>query len=475
MGTSTNTLASSQSGSVDFLTKTPNANLADKVTSVVYKTDNYKVSSKTKGEDFKEVLNSKSSYKDGNKIEKAEKNDNTLVKNDNTLVKNDNVSEKDNISKIEELKKELKELEEKSGSTDTKEKVEDILTQLLNLISQFDIKDKNLKLDGEINQETLKNMLDKINETKASASNVDSIMEKLIELMKKDSVKNALDNDSLKSIKEILSKLSANLAGDNTEATKGIKSSMKNLLTEVSNILENKQNQNTKVLTLEDMLGKKYSQDNNEGSLGSEKNNSSSENVKNNKEVSKEDKFLNSLLDDKKDDSLNKINLFASRSQVIQNQPGDTVRGLTINKATFTNDLIRDVKFMSTNAMKELTVKVNPGNLGEITIKLIQEDGVMKANLKANSKEATAILSQNLAEIKKQLTEQNIKIADVNIELYQEDTTFFSEQGFGRQLSEEQGRNGSSKSNTISNAITTEEELNDNIIVSNNNNIEFFA
>lgn len=404
------------------------------------------------------------------RLKKTEKNDNTL--------KNDNVSEKDNISKIEELKKELKELEEKSGSTDTKEKVEDVLTQLLNLISQFDIKEKDLKLDGQINPETLKNMLDMIKETKTSASNVDSIMEKLIELMKKDSVKNALDNDSLKSIKDILSKLSANLAGDNTEATKDIKSNMKNLLTEVSNILENKQNQNTKVLTLEDMLRKKYSQDNQEGSLGNDKNNTPSENAKNNKEVSKEvskeDKFLNSLLDDKKDDSLNKINLFASRSQVIQNQPGDTVRGLTINKATFTNDLIRDVKFMSTNAMKELTVKVNPGNLGEITIKLIQEDGVMKANLKANSKEATAILSQNLAEIKKQLTEQNIKIADVNIELYQEDTTFFSEQGFGRQLSEEQGRNSSSKSNTISNAAAAEENLNEDDIISTNN-VEFFA
>ena len=164
------------------------------------------------------------------------------------------------------------------------------------------------------------------------------------------------------------------------------------------------------------------------------------QNSKDNKEVSKEDKFLNSLIDDDKDSSLNKINLFASRTQTIQNQGVDTVRGLTINKATFADDLIKDVKFMSNNALKELTVKVNPGNIGEITIKLIQEDGVMKANLKANSKETTALLSQNLADIKKQLGEQNIKIADVNIELYQEDTTFFSEQGFGGQLSEEQGR-----------------------------------
>ena len=86
------------------------------------------------------------------------------------------------------------------------------------------------------------------------------------------------------------------------------------------------------------------------------------------------------------------------------------LKELTINKATFADDLIKDVKFMSNNSLKELTVKINPGNLGEITIKLVQEDGVMKANLKANSKETTALLSQNLAEIKKQISEQNIKI-----------------------------------------------------------------
>jgi len=105
----------------------------------------------------------------------------------------------------------------------------------------------------------------------------------------------------------------------------------------------------------------------------------------------------------------------------------------------------------------------------------VQEDGVMKANLKANSKETTALLSQNLADIKKQLGEQNIKIADVNIELYQDDTTFFSEQGFGGQLSEEQGRsNSNNNDNTVNNGVITAEELVGNI-TSNDNNLDLFA
>lgn len=166
--------------------------------------------------------------------------------------------------------------------------------------------------------------------------------------------------------------------------------------------------------------------------------------------------------------------MFASRTSTIQNQGVNNTRGLTINKATFADDLIKDVKFMNTNSLKELTVKVNPGNLGEITIKLVQEDGVIKANLKANSKDTTALISQNLSDIKKQLGEQNLKIADVNIELYQDDTTFFSEQSFGGQLSEEQRRNNTRNSNAANNLASSEEDLVENI-EANDNNIEFFA
>ena len=439
MVTATNTLTNSKTGSLDFLARTSKMSCSDNVISEISKIDNAKVSSKSKNDDFKEVLNSKVSYKD----------------DDTKRIQNRDDSKED-ISKLDELKEELKKLEEESKS-DSKDDVQEMLNQLLNLLAKLGIDVEKLKQKGQISSDALKNLLESIKENSSSSST----MEKLLELMKNDSVKDALDADSLKYMEKILNNLSSKIADDNTQNAKDIKSSIKNLMSEISNVLDSKQN--AKVLTLEEML-KNNSQDSKDGSLGNESN----------KEASKEDKFLNSLLNDNKDDSLNKINLFASRSQVIQNQSGDTVRGLTINKATFANDLIRDVKFMSTNAIKELTVKVNPGNLGEITIKLIQEDGLMKANLKANSKEATAILSQNLTEIKKQLTEQNIKIADVKVEIYQGDTTFFNEQNFGGQLSEEQRKSSNNSSNVVSNEITTDEELNNNN-ASNDRQLEIFA
>lgn len=435
--------------SMDLSFKADKTNLAGKHSSELYKTDTNKSASKS--EEFKKVLSSKANSKEQD---------------------TQKVDTSDNSDKIDELKGKLEELEEDS-KTASKDEVNSILNELLNLLAKLGINEEDLKSNGEIDSNILKTMLEGINENGSSNINLSNIMEKIMELLKNDSVKDSLDSDSLKLMEKLLSNLSDNLADDNTEVVKDIKSGIKNLMSEISNMLNAKENQGKKVLTLEEMLNKNYSQDNSESSDDNKSNNTST--PKENKEVSKEDKFLNSLIDDK-DSSLDKINLFASRAGAIQNQGTDNVRGLTINKATFTNDLIKDIKFMSNNSLKELIVKVNPGNLGEITIKLVQEDGIMKANLKANSKETTALLSQSLTDIKKQLVEQNIKIADVNIELYQDDTTFFREQGFGRQLSEEQGKSNSRNSgNSSNNGVIVEEELVENNISDNNNIVEAFV
>lgn len=396
----------SKNNSIDVLLNTYKTNLSSKSAVDLYKLDSNKTTSRS--EEFKDVLSSKATSKE---------QDTKEIDYDN---KNNTTTESNNDDKVDELKEKLEELEEESKSL-SKDEVNDILTELLNLLAKFDIKE--------------------------------------------DLTSNASSSNSLNSILEkILRNLSDDLVDNNAQDTKNIK----NLMTEISNIIDNNKSQTEKVSILEDMLNKNYSQDNKESSTKNEDSNfTSSKN-------SKEEKFLSSLISDK-DSSFDKINLYASRTATMQNQGVDTVRGLTINKATFANDLVKDIKFMSNNALKELIVKVNPGNLGEMTIKLVQEDGIMKANLKVNSKETVALISQNLTDIKKQLAEQNIKIADVSVELYQGDTTFFRGQGFGRQLSDNQERSSKGSSgNTINDTIITEEELVDNIAYTDNN-LELYA
>ena len=128
---------------------------------------------------------------------------------------------------------------------------------------------------------------------------------------------------------------------------------------------------------------------------------------------------------------------------------------------------------MFSNALKELTVKINPGNLGQMTISLIEENGVMKANLKATSKETVELLAQNLVDIKKQLADQNLKIAEVNIELYQDDATFFKQKDFeGEMQGRQNGQTNVSESNRVD-SIT--EELVEEEMAIEDSNINFLA
>ena len=383
--------------------------------------DNNKSDYKTsnKKDDFKDVLNSKKSSEEySNKV----------------TDKNTKNSEED--TRLKELKDKIQELKEKSEEDSTnKDEINEIIESLLNSLNNL----LGLQDNSNVNQQLNLEIKDMSLETSGSDSL--KVLNQLLELLSSENAKSSFDSESLTSIKDLLSHLQGQLS-DESKVSDKMKDGLGDIISKLTDMIDDANNNGKKVLTLEEMLNKGYSQD--QSSNESENN----EMFSGKKETSKEDKFLNSLLDDNKDNSVdNKINLFASRTQNVQGQ-NTVVRGLTVNKATFTQDLIQDVKYMSTNNLKELTVKVNPGNLGEITIKLIQEDGLMKANLKANSKETTALLSQNLAEIKKELGDQSIKISEVNIDLYNEDTTFFKDGGFGGALSQEQGRDENKSSST---------------------------
>ena len=110
---------------------------------------------------------------------------------------------------------------------------------------------------------------------------------------------------------------------------------------------------------------------------------------------------------------------------------------VTVSKETVSTDVVTNIKFMMKNEIQQLTVKVYPKELGEITIKLLSEDGIMKANIKSTSKETYMLLNSNIDEIKKYLSSENIAIKEVNIELYSDDTTYYSGQGFESQFQDE--------------------------------------
>lgn len=159
----------------------------------------------------------------------------------------------------------------------------------------------------------------------------------------------------------------------------------------------------------------------------------------------KEDKILKSIIDDGSDKTDKTYERFAQVQSKITNQNTDAkiTTPVSVNKETLPSDLVKTVKYMNTNNIKELTVNINPKELGEVVIKIVQSEGVMKATIKASTNEAYTILSQNESEIKKQLGEQNIKIQSIDIQL-NNDTTYFKGSGLeSNQFSQNQGENNS--------------------------------
>ena len=115
------------------------------------------------------------------------------------------------------------------------------------------------------------------------------------------------------------------------------------------------------------------------------------------------------------------------------------VKPVAVSRETVATEVVSNVKYMVKNQVEQLTVKIYPKELGEITIKIISEDGIMKADIKSTSKETYTLLNSNMEEIKKHLSNESLIIKEVNIGLY-EDTTYYSGQGFSNEFNDERNK-----------------------------------
>ena len=170
---------------------------------------------------------------------------------------------------------------------------------------------------------------------------------------------------------------------------------------------------------------------------------------------SSEEKFLKNLMSDDKDDmKISKAVNFMNQFEAVKNVDTSKVQtpNLVIDKSNFQADVIKTIKFMEINNIKDLTVKMNPKELGEITIKITMESGIMKANISAQNKDTYNLLNQNIQDISDKLKNMDIKIQNLDINIY-EDSTFFNKESNGR------NNEGKQNNNKGTNALLEEEDV----------------
>ena len=129
--------------------------------------------------------------------------------------------------------------------------------------------------------------------------------------------------------------------------------------------------------------------------------------------------------------------------------------------------MFKAMTYMDSNGIKDLTVKIMPKELGEVTIKLSMENGVMKANITASNKDAYNLLSSNIKDISDKLQDSNIKIQNFNIDVYNGDTTFFKDGSNGQSREQYKG----TKNNEAVSGIISEEANADNTAISDDSTL----
>lgn len=168
---------------------------------------------------------------------------------------------------------------------------------------------------------------------------------------------------------------------------------------------------------------------------------------------SKDTAILNKVINgEEKDSKVTRAADFMSYFENSVQKSGEvsSEKPIAITKSDLNNDVIKALSYMDKNGVKDLTVKIYPKELGEISISVSMEQGTLKAMIKATSKETVEMLALGLKDINEKLNGNNIKIQSVDIGLYEEDTTYYAHENSqgkayenGGQRSSEKGRHGS--------------------------------
>lgn len=402
----------------------------------------------------------------------------------------------------EKCEKILKSENLKEDSLD--ENLNQVILLLLNII-EVNVKDININNSEEINNnksELIGNLSDlsfindntenkvvkeeinlSLNSTEENSSkdikevlnNINNLLVKVLDKMNSNKLGedisiNNIENDLLTEIEKLINVLPEKTVKEveknlSTDFSKNI---FNTLILKIKNPVENKEVVNSDKSNIVDIIKKTTL-----GEINPILNDEYTEENFNNDTTSKntvskkEEKVLIKILENDNDKSFSKVlNYYDKLNKT--NQFIEVIKEpVVVNKDNINMDFIKNIKYMVKNSVEELNVKIYPKELGEMTIKLISEEGIMKAEIKATSKETYNLLNSNLNDIKKTLENQNIRIQEVNIGIYNEDTTFFS----GRENSKEEFENQNIRE--INSISLDEEEAVEDLL--NDGNVNFLA
>lgn len=404
-----------------------------------------KASNKLQSQDklkSQDKLQSKDDLQNQNASQTADKTEDTAA--DSTVKENVKTDSMDSNSTqaadadAKELKAAVDELiKEENSKGELSEEALNLLNMLSMLLGTMDTSDNSTGTNAQGIVDSLKQ---KLNLTETKAAKIFAMLDKLVNTQQFDSLVKGSSENSANDIKKelfaLLNNLEKGLSKDVQVNPKDGIISLKEVLPEIKQALASKGNSSEQKEASADKKG---------------------------------EELLKALsADNKSENSDPKISSFMNKFSAVKNESINAVKEPeVINQKNLAGDIIKTLKYMETSSMKNLTVKINPKELGEVVVNITMEAGVMKASITASNKDAYNLIQGNLQDINSRLNNSDVKIANLSLNVYNEDTTYYSNES-GR----ERNQQGSSKGNgNVSAAAQAEEVQEESYLDSNVNKL----
>lgn len=112
------------------------------------------------------------------------------------------------------------------------------------------------------------------------------------------------------------------------------------------------------------------------------------------------------------------------------------------------DDIVQTVRYLNENGLEEIKVKINPRELGEMTIKIMKSLEETKLSITITNEDIYDLVNKNVSEITKHLKSLDINVKEVFVDVKSNNEHFFSD-NLNQEFDRNNKNNGKQKKNKL--------------------------
>lgn len=241
--------------------------------------------------------------------------------------------------------------------------------------------------------------------------------------------------------------------------------------------LENKPEDNIQVENLENNSLNKANEEIKKENAYEELENSvliNKNNIIKNTNVERNDKDLNileSVLDNNDNNSfINLNNINSNASSIVTKEDVNQINASNIRQEFMEEDIIKNIKYMKSNGLEEIKIKLTPKELGDMTIKLIKNLEETKVHIIIDKDDVFNLVNKNVNDISKHLKSLDINVKEISVDIKSNNEKFFSD-NLNQEFNKRNQQNKKQRNRFVNIEVEPIEELKEGKILESNLNI----